>query len=193
MSTAVSKGETKMENNAYKRYLDGDSTALSEIIREYKSGLTMYLNSYVHNLELADELCCETFVRLAYKKPKFRGASSFRSFLYGIGKNVALVYLRKNKKHITEPLDEASAIPDPTDLEKEYLVKERDRQLYAAIGELKAEYAQALWLMYFEGLSVRDISAVMKKSLSAVKVLLHRARQALKAELEKEGFEYENE
>lgn len=181
-----------MENNAYKRYLDGDSTALSEIINEYRNGLTMYLNSYVHDLELADELCCETFVRLAYKKPKFRETSTFKSFLYGIGKNVTLAYLRKNKKHIAEPLDEAAAIPDPTDLEKEYLVKERDRQLYAAIGTLKAEYAQALWLMYFEGLSVMKIAVVMRKSLPAVKVLLYRARQALKTELEKEGFVYED-
>lgn len=181
-----------MENNAYKRYLDGDSAALSELICEYKNGLTMYLNSYVHDLELADELCCETFVRLAYKKPKFRGTSSFKTFLYSIGRNVTLLYLRKNKKHIAESLDAAAAIPDPTDLEKTYLVKERNRQLYTAIGALKADYAQALWLMYFEELSVSEIAAVMKRSLSAVKVLLHRARQALKAELEKEGFEYED-
>lgn len=181
-----------MENNAYKRYLDGDSTALLELIREYKSGLTMYLNSYVHDLNLADELCCETFVRLADKKPKFRENSSFKTFLYGIGRNVALQYIRRNKKHIAEPLDEAGEIPDTIDLEKEFLLKERNRQLYAAIGSLKPEYAQGLWLMYFEELSVKEIAAVMKKSPSAAKVLLHRARQALKTELEKEGFEYED-
>lgn len=181
-----------MENNAYKRYLDGDSTALCELIREYKSGLTMYLNSYVHDLNLADELCCETFVRLADKKPRFRENSSFKTFLYAIGRNIALQYLRRNKKHIAEPLDEAAEIPDKADLEKEFLLKERNRQLYKAIGDLKPEYAQGLWLMYFEELSVKEIAAVMKKSLSAVKVLLYRARQALKEELEKEGFEYED-
>lgn len=181
-----------MENNAYKRYLGGDSTALLEIIREYKNGLTMYLNSYVHDLNLADELCCETFVRLADKKPKFRETSSFKTFLYGIGRNVALQYIRRNKKHIAEPLEDAAEIPDKADLEKEFLLKERNRQLYTAIGNLKSEYAQALWLMYFEELSIKEIAIVMKKSLSAVKVMLYRARQALKAELEKEGFEYED-
>lgn len=181
-----------MGNDAYKRYLNGDDKALMDIIREHKNGLTMYLNSYVHNLSLADELCCETFVRLADKKPKFREDSSFKTFLYGIGRNVALEYIRHNKKHITEPLDEAAEMPDGIDLEKAFLLKERNRQLYAAIRNLKPEYAQALWLMYFEDLSNTEIAAVMKKSLSAVKVLLHRARPALKAELEKEGFEYEN-
>lgn len=181
-----------MENNAYKRYLDGDNAALMELIREYKNGLMMYLNSYVHDLNIADELCCETFVRLADKKPKFRKSSSFKTFLYGIGRNVALVYLRKNKKHAAEPLDEISEAPAETDLEKEFLLKERNRQLYTALGGLKQEYAQALWLMYFEELSVKEIAAVVKKSPGAVKVLLHRARQALKSELEKEGFEYED-
>lgn len=165
-----------MENNAYKRYLDGDGAALPELIREYKSGLTMYLNNYVHDLNLADELCCETFVRLADKKPKFRESSSFKTFLYGIGRNVALSYIRRNKKHVAEPLDEAAEIPDTFDLEKEFLLKERNRQLYTAIGTLKPEHSQALWLMYFEELSVKEIAAVMKKSQSAVKVLLHRAR-----------------
>lgn len=181
-----------MGNDAYRRYLNGDSSALMDIIQEYKNGLTMYLTSYVHDWNLADELCCETFVRLADKKPKFRENSSFKTFLYGIGRNVALVYIRRNKKHITEPLDDVVEIPDNTDIEKEFLIQERNRQLYAAIRNLKSEYAQALWLTYFENLSNQEISAVMRKSLSAVKVLLHRARLALKAELEKEGFEYEN-
>lgn len=179
-----------MENDAYKRYLNGDNKALMDIIREYKNGLTLYLNSFVHDLNLADELCCEAFVRLADKKPKFRGNSSFKTFLYGIGRNVALEYLRRNKNRITEPLDEA--IPDAADLERDFLEQERNRQLYTAIGALKSDYAQALWLMYFEELSNKEIAAVMKKSLSAVKVLLHRARLALKDELEKEGYEYED-
>ncbi|MGN0639430.1 MAG: RNA polymerase sigma factor [Oscillospiraceae bacterium] len=181
-----------MENNAYKRFLDGDNSALLDIIREYKNGLTMYLNSYVHDLNLADELCCETFVRLAYKKPKFCEGSSFKTFLYGIGRNVALVYIRRNKKRISEPLDKFSQMTDAVNLEEELLIKERNAQLYKSIGNLKHEYAQALWLMYFEDLSVKEIAEIMKKSLSAVKVLLHRARQALKEELNKEGFEYEN-
>lgn len=181
-----------MENNAYKRFLDGDNSALLDIIREYKNGLTMYLNSYVHDLNLADELCCETFVRLAYKKPKFRESSSFKTFLFGIGRKVALVYIRRNKKRISEPLDEFSQMSDAVNLEEELLIKERNAQLYKSIGNLKHEYAQALWLMYFEDLSVKEIAEIMKKSLSAVKVLQHRARQALKEELNKERFEYEN-
>lgn len=181
-----------MDNNAYEKFLAGDNSALLEIIREYKNGLTMYVNNYVHDLNTADELCCETFVRLADKKPKFRGKSSFKTFLYGIGRNVALEFLRRNKNHALEPLDDFCDVADETDIEKNFLTKERNEQLYSAIKKLKSEYAQVLWLMYFEDMSINEISVVMKKSASAVKVLLHRARTALKTELTKEGFEYEN-
>ena len=181
-----------MEKDVYRRYLDGDDNALMEIIREYKDGLTMYLNNYVHDLNVADDLCCETFLCLADKKPGFRGNSSFKTFLYGIGRKTALMYIRRSKKYTAEPLENAADIADSLDPEEEYLLKERNRQLYAAMKRLKSEHSQVLWLVYFEELSNKEIAAVMKKSLSAVKMLLHRARLALKAELEKEGFEYEN-
>lgn len=181
-----------MEENAYTRYLDGDDNALMDIIREYMNGLTMYLNNYVHDFSVAEELSCETFVRLADKKPHYQGNSSFKTFLYGIGRKIALMYIRNNKKYAVEPLEAALEIADSFDLEEEYLIGERNRQLYSAMKKLKSEYAQALWLMYFEDYSNKELAMVMRKSLPAVKVLLHRARLALKTVLEKEGFEYEN-
>ena len=180
-----------MENNAYKRFLDGDKEALREIIRDHQSGLVMYLNSYVRDLNTADELCSEVFVRLAMKKPNYRGGSSFKTFLYAIGRNVALEYLRLNKRTQTVPLDELLEFPDEADPAETFLDNERSETIYRALGKLKPEYAQALWLAYFEELSNKEIAAVMKKSLSAVKSLLHRAKPALKEELEKEGFDYD--
>ena len=180
-----------MENDAYKRFLDGDKEALREIIKDHQNGLVMYLNSYVRDLNTADELCSEVFVRLAMKKPNFRGGSSFKTFLYAIGRNVALEYLRRNKRSQTVPLDEVLELPDETDPAELHLDNERNEAVYRALGKLKPEYAQALWLAYFEELSNKEIAAVMKKSLSAVKSLLHRAKPALKEELEKEGFDYD--
>lgn len=180
-----------MENDAYKRFLDGDKEALREIIRDHQNGLVLYLNSYVRDLNTADELCSEVFVRLAMKKPDFRGGSSFKTFLYAIGRNIALEYLRRNKRSQTVPLDELLEFPDETDPAETFLDSERNETVYRALGKLKPEYAQALWLAYFEELSNKEIAAVMKKSLSAVKSILHRAKPALKEELEKEGFDYD--
>ncbi|MCQ2440733.1 MAG: hypothetical protein MJ076_02405 [Clostridia bacterium] len=53
---------------------------------------------------------------------------------------------------------------------------------------LKTEYRQVLWLLYFEELSVKEISQIMKKSPHAVETLTYRAKQSLKSELTKEGY-----
>ena len=47
-----------MDNGAssYRRVLDGDDKGLEEIVRDYKDGLILYLNSYVSNISIAEEL-----------------------------------------------------------------------------------------------------------------------------------------
>ena len=174
-----------MGTAVYERFLECDDKALMDLIREYQDGLVMFLNRYVCDLNIADELCSETFIRLVLRKPKFRGASSFKSFLYGIGRNVALEYIRRNKKIQTVPLDEVWEIPYETDPMRSFFEKERNDTLCHTIKKLKPEYAQVLWLTYFEDRSNKEIARIMKKSISAVKSLLHRAKPALKKELEK--------
>ena len=64
-----------MDNGAssYRRFLEGDDSGLCEIVRDYKDGLILFLHSMTRDLGLAEELCEDTFVRLAVKKPKFSG------------------------------------------------------------------------------------------------------------------------
>lgn len=55
----------------YDRYLSGDDSGMGDIIDEYKDGLILFLNNYTHNIIVAEELCEDTFVKLAVNKPKF--------------------------------------------------------------------------------------------------------------------------
>ena len=59
--------------------------------------------------------------------------------------------------------------------------------------KLKSEYYTVLWLRYFENQKVTDIAKIMHKSEANTKVLLSRARESLKAQLRKDGFDYEDE
>lgn len=79
---------------SYRRYLDGDENALEDIVRDYKDGLILYLNGYVNNIYVAEELTEDTFFRLITKQPRFSGKSTFKSWLYAIGRNVAVDYIR---------------------------------------------------------------------------------------------------
>lgn len=172
----------------YNCFLNGDNDALVEIIRDYKDGLTYFLSGFVGDLSLAEELMEDTFVRLYVKKPRFSEKSSFKTWLYAIGRNVARERIRKEKRQKTVSLEAQPELAAQTwDPEQSYFQSEARVQLYAAMHRLKPEYRQVLWLQYFEDLRDKEIAQIMKKTPNNVSVLLHRAKKALKEELSKEG------
>ncbi|MCR5708326.1 MAG: RNA polymerase sigma factor [Ruminococcus sp.] len=184
-----------MDNGAssYRRFRsNGDESGLVEIIRDYKDGLILYLTSIVGNIQAAEELAEDTFVLLGTKKPRDKGGSSFKTWLYTIGRNVAIDYLRKCKRQPFVSLeDSAELISEEVGIERAYLRKEQQVLVHRAMRKLSPEYQQVLWLVYFEELSNKDAAKVMGKSLRSAESLLYRARKSLKAQLEKEGFDYE--
>ncbi len=178
--------------SSYLRYLNGDDTGLTEIIRQYKDGLTLYINSYVNNIFTAEDLMEDTFFKLAAKKPRFSGKSSFKTWLYAIARNIALDYIRKNSKISDTSIDDLSNyIAEESTIEREYLIKEQEILLHRTMRKLKSEYFQVLYLVYFEGFTNEEIARIMKKNKRQVENLIYRAKGTLKSELEKEGFEYE--
>ncbi len=178
--------------DSYRRFLAGNENGLVDIIRDYKDGLILYLNSFVNNINVAEELAEETFVRIGIRKPKDKGKGSFKTWLYTIGRNIAIDYIRRNSKKNEVNMDECYSLSvDEESLEILYIREERKITVHRAIRKLKLEYRQILWLIYFEGFSNKEAALVMKKSVHGIETLVYRARLALKAELEKEGFKYE--
>lgn len=84
--------------SSYRRFLAGDDEGLYEIICTYRTGLILYLNSFVQNIRTAEELAEDTFAELAIKCPKFSGKSSFKTWLFAIGRNITSKYIRKTRK-----------------------------------------------------------------------------------------------
>ena len=182
-----------MDNGAssYRRFLDGDDSGMVELVRDYKDGLRLYLNSYINNLSIAEDCVQDTFIKLAIKKPKFRGDCSFKTWLYTIGRNIALSYLRKAARHSDTLIDECENLASETDLEREYLREEQRITLHRTLRRLKTEYQLVLYLTYFEDFSNAETAKIMKKTKKQVENLLYNARKTLRSELEKEGFHYE--
>ena len=182
-----------MDNGAssYRRFLDGDDKGLAEIVRDYSDGLTLYLCGIVNNFTLAEELMEETLFKLITKKPKYRPTHSFKTWLYTIGRHVAIDHLRRQKRSDISLDELEGVVSDRFDLERLYLAEEQKVVLHQAMGKLHAEYRQVLWLLYFEDLSHAEVAAVMGKTPRQMKNLVFRAKNALRSELEKEGFVYE--
>ncbi len=183
-----------MDNGAssYRRFLDGDDNGLTEIVRDYKDGLILYLNGFVGNVHIAEELMEDTFFKIITKKPRFSEKHSFKTWLYTIGRNVAIDYLRKNKNKTEIAIEEVeNYLRDEYDLEELYIKKEQGIELHRAMKKINPEYAQVLWLIYFEGFTSAETSVILKKNVRQMKNLIYRAKDALKSQLDKEGFVYE--
>ena len=178
------------ENCSYRRYLDGDTEALCELVDEYKTGLTLYINSIVADITLAEDIMLDTFAKLIIKKPKYLGKSSFKTWLYAIGRNIAMDTLKKSRADV--PLSEAeNYISEVDGLEESYLADEKKLEVRQAVKSLKGEHSQALWLVYFEEFTNAEAARIMKKTSHQFGSLLYRAKAALRRELERGGFDYD--
>ncbi len=184
-----------MDNGAssYRRFLDGDENGIVEIIRDYKDGLILYLDGFVGNVYTAEELAEETFIRIVVKKPGFSAKSKFKTWLYTIGRNVTIDHLRRASKISDIPVEDLrDVLRDEENLERSYLREERKIIVHKALKKLNTEYRQVIFLIYFEGFDNTQTAAVLKKSNRQIENLVYRAKIALKSELDKEGFHYED-
>ncbi len=165
----------------YLAFFGGDDTALEGIVRNYRDGLIFYINSLVGDPFTAEDLAEDTLFKIIVKKPKYNGKASFKTWLYTIGRNTALDYLRKNSKVVTENIEDyQDVLAAKTDLEEAVIKNEENRRLHEALGRIKKEYAEVLHLHYFDDFSAEEIAGIQGKKKNAVEVMLVRAREALK-------------
>ena len=183
-----------MDNGAssYRRFLEGDDNGIVEIIRDYKDGLILFLNRYVNNIHIAEELAEDTFLRLVTKKPRFVEKYSFKTWLYTIGKNIAINHVKHFGKVANVSFEDMERMQGDVDLlEKSYIKEEQKIMIHKALSNIKEAYSRVLYLKFFEDLSNEQIAVVMKKNKRQIENLVYQAKQSLKSELDKEGFHYE--
>ena len=178
-----------MENgiSSYSRFLSGDKDAIDEVIRDYKDGLVYFLYSIIGDMGLAEEAAIDTFIKLYVEKPAFRGTGSFKTWLYTIGRNKAIDIKRKFSKFNSVSLDNAFDISDEENIEQKVIDDERRSDLRRLISNLKPEYSQILYLIFFEEFQNDEAAEIMKKNSKQIRDLLYRAKSVLKKEIEKEG------
>ena len=182
------------DEQLYSRFLkDRDNEDLKELLLRYRESLTLFLFGIVHDLEDAEELMMDSFAVLVSGSSRFSGKSSFKTWLFAVGRNLALKHLRKHKVAYDQ-FEEIIVDDQPCRVdsrpETDLIKDEQNRLLYAALKSLHPDYRQVLYLIYFEGMSCEEAADVMKKNKKQVYNLSARGRQALKEELERIGFEY---
>ena len=180
----------------FRRFLAGDRDALTALVDIYGEDLTRYIFRIVGNYHDAEELMIDAFTRLVRSRDRIENSDAVKAYLFTTGKNLALNFLKKNKRnpvifeYIDSELEDRYADNAP---DTKLFRQEQKRQLDGAMEKLKQPHRQALQLIYFENKSYADAGAQMNKTVKQIDNLLYNAKVALKKILESEDFLYETE
>ncbi len=180
-------GPPNEETQWIERSVSGDAEAFGCLVTKYQNRL---FNSMVHFLRdetEAEDVVQESFVLAFTRLHKFRGNSSFYTWLYRIAVNTAISRRRKKRPRVSVDRDLGDggkgiggAGPQPGDRLQE---SERAEQLHAALNRLGDEHRLILVLREMDGLSYEEISEILDAPVGTVRSRLHRARSQLKEEL----------
>jgi RNA polymerase sigma-70 factor, ECF subfamily len=159
-----------------------DRLALEAVIQEHQGAVYGYLRSRLSQPADAEDLTQEVFMRWYLNRARYDVVQKVRPWLIGIARNVLLEYLKKvrHRKEVawTELCLQLEQLIDFKDDDSRYV--EVLPHLPGCLEELGTSARQALSLHYQDKLSLIQIGEKLRRSAGAVKLLMFRARQALK-------------
>lgn len=164
--------------------------AFEELMRRYEKGIYNLALRITRSPEEAEEILQDTLLSAFKNISHFREESSFKTWIYKVGTNFALMKLRKKKQDskifLDEPLhfqneeiprDLADWSENPEDLfEKQELKK----LLKEAVDSLPEIYQTVFWMRDIDGLSNQEVAEILGLSIPAVKSRILRARLLLR-------------
>lgn len=183
-------GVERTDETLYQAYLKtGDQDALRFLLERHREGLTLFLFGFVRSAEDAEELMLDAFAEVAAGPTVFSGKSSFKTWLFSIGKHLAMKRLRRERREI--PWEELPTQEDEVLPETQLLQEERKRALYLGLERIAPEYREVLLLQYMEEMAPAEIAQVTGKRVKQIYNLTERGKNALRVELDRMGFAHE--
>ncbi len=167
------------------RARSGDAEAFSELVRRHQHRLVGFLRALVSRHEEAEDVAQEVFLRAFKSLRQFRGASSFKTWLYQIASNAARTHLGKRRTEPVAPArDDVDGDPpeprDPHDLEGALIARDR---LAQALAALPIELREAVVLRDVQGFDYREIAELAGIPIGTVESRIFRGRQRLRLAL----------
>ncbi|MBX2819107.1 MAG: sigma-70 family RNA polymerase sigma factor [Rhodothermaceae bacterium] len=176
--------------------LAGDKAAFEKVIVKESPRLFRMIMRIVQDEDEARSVMQETFLQAYKRLSTFRRESKFSTWLYAIGLNLARASLRKLKRFDTldeeaidrmQPAFSNGMYADSYETWNPQKIAEREERkelVHKAINKLPDDYRAIVTLRDIEELSTTEVAEVLDISEGAVRVRLHRARQALRKQLD---------
>ena len=180
-------GEEVSNSELVKKSQLGDKSAFEELVKRHQDLVFSLSFKLTGNRELANDVAQESFIRAWKAIEKFRGDSTFRTWIYRITVNTAWTLRKKAKKHYSlniEDTQEPVVIDEKKDPELVAINSDLSVVLRKALNQIPLEQRIIVELKNIEGRSHKEIADYLDISVTAAKVRLHRAHQKLRNILE---------
>ncbi|NIR65773.1 MAG: sigma-70 family RNA polymerase sigma factor [candidate division Zixibacteria bacterium] len=155
-----------------RRSQQGCRRSFAELAERYGISLFRFLRYKTNNIQDAEDLVQESFVRAYENIHRYNDSWKFSTWLFAIAARLASSYFRKSRS-FQKIEDIGSSTSEPGQM---VIDKETRQGLWALARGLSMNQYQALWLKYGQDMSIKEIARVLRKSQVNVKVLLYRAR-----------------
>ncbi len=176
-----------------KQFQEGDRQSYNELVFRYKDKILNFLYRFVYDMDLAEDLAQETFLKVYLKKDSYREISKFSTWMYTIASNLAKTELRKIKRRKTYSISEISDV----DREVNFFVEDENPDdklddnesniLHESIFELEEDFRTIIILREIQELSYENISKILKLPLGTVKSRINRGKLKLRDILVNKG------
>jgi len=162
------------------RFLGGDRAAFDALVLRYQDRLHRFV-AWSNGSGEADDTTQDVFVEAYRSLATWRGKSTFRTWLYGVARNVCRYHARQARgRDRTRDGSNVDDFPDDTASPLESVAKCFEwADLMVAVTRLPREQRVTLMLRAWEGLSYDEIAAVTNVPKGTVRSRLHSARRTL--------------
>ena len=158
--------------------------AFDQLVRKYQSPVRrFFLNQTLGDEQLSDDLAQDTFIKAYVNITKFKGLSSFSTWLFRIAYNVHYDYIRS--LHQTDDIDTSAAIRQSSASGDENLKMD----LYKALSLLKPDERTCITLQLIDGQPVEKIAEITGIPANTVKSHLKRGKDKMTNYLKQNGYD----
>jgi RNA polymerase sigma-70 factor (ECF subfamily) len=174
------------------RVRDGDEDSFRVLLDKHRNPLVHFLYRMVQEQPVSEELAQEVFLRIYRSRASYEPTARFTTWMFRIATHLALNWLRDEKnERATERLDEdrggdlpARELPDRSpSVEQRMVYQARLQEIRDAISTLPDKQRAAVLMHKYREMEYAQIASALECSESAVKSLLFRAYETLRARL----------
>ena len=184
-----SKKQTNKEADLalVRRAKKGDYRAFDLLVLKYQSRIVSIAFKFVKEIQLAEDISQESFIKAYRSIDSFREESAFYTWLYRITANTAKNYLVSKGRRKESSISELSIsenedffeLPINDSPEQILMAQNLKDTIYDALSGLPEDTRTALSLREFEGLNYEEIAEIMNCPVGTVRSRIFRGREAL--------------